>query len=227
MDLLAGGVAALIDQARAGHGGRLHRLLVHGVSDRGVAVGRHCGPNNACSTCTAPAIRIWRSPRASAPCRRQSPRSRTRRCVTSTRSCCWRRSTACRQETLGRPPRRLDVRGARDAQPASGAVVAVLGLVRRLGAARAPDRRHAHGLRLDLPHGDHRVQRALDPQLANPGDRRRHPAYCLHPGDAPRHQAAGARARRGADRSADRADRGRRGAHAGDHAPRVADRAQC
>ena len=40
VDLLAGGVAALADQARAGHGGRLHRLLLHGISDRGVAVRR-------------------------------------------------------------------------------------------------------------------------------------------------------------------------------------------
>ncbi len=40
MDFLAGGMAALADQARAGHGRRLYRLLSHGVSDRGVAVRR-------------------------------------------------------------------------------------------------------------------------------------------------------------------------------------------
>jgi hypothetical protein len=35
---LAGGVAALIDQARSGDGCRLYRLLIHGISDRSVTV---------------------------------------------------------------------------------------------------------------------------------------------------------------------------------------------
>jgi DNA polymerase family A len=69
-------------------------------------------------------------------------------------------------------------------------------------------------------------QRALDPKLACAGNRRRHPEDHLHLGGAPRHQASGARARRGVDGSADRADRGRRGANAGDHAAGTADRAQ-
>ena len=35
-------------------------------------------------------------------------------------------------------------------------------------------------VRLDLPHRHHRIQRALDPKLADPGDRRRHVADRLH-----------------------------------------------
>ena len=59
VDLLARGMAALADQARAGDGGRLHRLQRHGVPDRG---GR-CPTGTAartipCSTPTIPATPI-------------------------------------------------------------------------------------------------------------------------------------------------------------------------
>ena len=79
---------------------------------------------------------------------------------------------------------------------------------------------------LDLPHRHHRIQRALDRQLAGAGDRRRHLADCLHRGPPARPAAVRIGPRRGADRKLAGADRRRRGADARDHAAGLARRAR-
>ena len=127
-------------------------------------------------------------------------------------------------ETLARAARRLRPSTRTRCSTSTTSCSRVLALVGRLGRACAHTGVMWTAARLDLPHRHHRVQRALDPQLSDPGRRRRHPADRLHLGHPPRHQAAGAGARRGADRGADRADRGRRRADAGDHAASVSRR---
>ena len=59
-------------------------------------------------------------------------------------------------------------RSARDAAAPSRAVLAILALVRRLAAPLARQRHDAHRVRLAMRDRNHRIQRALDPQLAGP-----------------------------------------------------------
>ena len=79
---------------------------------------------------------------------------------------------------------------------------------------------------LDLRHRHHRIQRALDRQLAGASDRRRHPAHRLHRRPPPRPATVRIGSRRRADRKLAGADRRRRGADARDHASGLARRAR-
>ena len=132
----------------------------------------HCGPSN-------PMLDDYNSgdpylsfaKRVGAVPRNATKKSHADRDVT--RWWCWRRSTGCGRNA-SRPRRRLDARGARDAPTAPRGVRTVLAMVRRLAPALPPDRHHAHGDGLDLPHRRPRAQRALDLQLADPVGRRRH-----------------------------------------------------
>ena len=92
-------------------------------------------------------------------------------------------------ETLAARAGVSTLRGARDARPASRGVRAILAVVRRLAAARAADRRDAHGDGLDLSHRHHRAQRALDPQLAGAIDAA--PTFCGSPASWRRGTASG------------------------------------
>ena len=80
VDLLAGGVAALADQARARNGRRLRRLLEHGISDRGVAVRSDTAARSTHMLDMYSQRRSLpeRSPSVSARYRARPPRSRTR-----------------------------------------------------------------------------------------------------------------------------------------------------
>ena len=91
----------------------------------------------------------------------------------------------------GHSARHLDVRSARNAQPAPRAVRPILAVVGRLGPARASDRQHANRPRLGMPHRNHRVQRALDSQFSGAGQRRGNPTYRLHHDAPTRYRAAG------------------------------------
>ena len=103
----------------ARNGGRLHRLFV-GME---FLMARRCrtataGRPTPCSICTKRrSVSELRQARRRSPARRQRRTSARGRCATGTRSCCWPSSTACDRDS-GRPARHLDLRSARNAQPA-------------------------------------------------------------------------------------------------------------
>ena len=63
-----------------------------------------------------------------------------------------------------------------------------IGAGRTIGWRTRSHRRDVDGARLDLPHRDHRVQRALDPQLADPSAAV--PTFCGSPASWPRATAS-------------------------------------
>ena len=71
-------------------------------------------------------------------------------------SCCWRRSMACRRRHWPRGSGISTFDAHEMLEPASPVIRAVLGLVRRLGGARAADWRHADRIRLDVSHWNYR-----------------------------------------------------------------------
>ena len=106
---------------------------------------------------------------------RTPPRRPTAHCATATRSgCCHPVRHAAHQP--GRPAQHLRFRRARDAGAAPRNLLGILGMGPRLARARARHRQHADGVRLELCHRHHGIQRALNHQLAGAGDRRRHSA---------------------------------------------------
>ena len=129
MDFLTGGVAALTDQTGAGDGRRIHRLFRHGISDRGVAV--------------RSALRADQQHARHVSDRRSVPKfCQARRCGAEHGHQEVARGSARQiqghaagdaiwhvERYPGRSARRLNIRGARDAQPASRTIRAILALV--------------------------------------------------------------------------------------------------
>ena len=177
VDLLAGGLAALADQAGARHGGRLRRLVLDGVPDCGQSIQRSRDAR-ILSRRSLPVL-CQAGRRSSELGHQADPRAAARPLQDRPAGDPVRHPG----RNPGRAARRLHLRRARDDQPASRAVRGVLALVRRLAGACARHRRDVDAARLDLPHrrspSSTRAQFAIFPSRAAA------PTFCGLPASGP------------------------------------------
>ena len=223
VDILARRLAALSDQARARARGRLCRLEFDGVHDRGQSVERS---GDAGVLPQRRSLLVVCKRVGAAPPDATKQTHGMVRCATATRSACSQSSTASRRrawpsvlgvstfeahEMIAQHRELFAVywRWAEDWLAAaldSGEMRTVLGWRCRTGVTEFNSRS---------------IQ-----NFAGAGNRRGDHAHRLHLGGAARAHAVRSGARCPADRGADRADRRRRGAAEGDHAPGLAGGAQ-